>query len=183
MGLSRGGRRLSGGESLQIAIAHAVEGELAATDALDQLAVIRREGLERAYPPTMPVRGLAKSVQDFVKRGVLIDAGQRIQVAFGGFAGHFGTAVQVGNAPPERTPGQRTLGVAFLGPIHAKVLDRVERRLGTHQADQLGERLVVELDRVVVEAVFDAHSFLTLPQITDDLASESLRKLSVEGHV
>src|ERR1700682_481775 len=100
MGLSRGGRRLSKGESLQIPIAHAVDGELAATDGLDQLAVIRREGLERAYPPTMPVRGLAKSVQDFLQRGVRIDARQRIQVAVGGFAGPCGTAVQVGNAPP-----------------------------------------------------------------------------------
>src|ERR1700682_5277568 len=126
MGLSRGGRRLSKGESLQIAIAHAVDGELAATDGLDQLAVIRREGLERAYPPTMPVRGLAKSVQDFIKRGVRIDAGQRIQVAFGGFAGHFGTAVQVGDASPEWAPGQFTARVAFLGPIDAKVGDIVD---------------------------------------------------------
>src|ERR1700736_6111110 len=117
MGLSRGGGRLSEGESLQIAIAHAVDGELAATDGLDQVAVIRREGLERAYPPTMPVRGLAKSVQDFVKRGVPIDARQRIQVAFGGCAGPFGPAVQVGDAPSQRTPGQLTRGVAFLGPI------------------------------------------------------------------
>ena len=85
---------------MQIAIAHAVDGELAATDGLDQLAVIRREGLERPYPPAMPVGGLPKSVQDVVKRGVRIDAGQRIQLAFGGFAGHFGTAVQVGDAPP-----------------------------------------------------------------------------------
>ena len=85
---------------LQIAIAHAVDGELAATDGLDQLAVIRREGLERAHPPTMPVRGLATSVQDVVKGGVVIDAGQRIQVAFGGFAGDFGAAMQVGDAPP-----------------------------------------------------------------------------------
>src|SRR5438046_24372 len=69
-------------ESLQIAIAEAVHGELAATDSLDQLAVIRREGLQRTHTPTMPVRGLAKSVQYLLERGVLVDAGQRIQVAF-----------------------------------------------------------------------------------------------------
>ena len=43
---------------MQVAIAHAVDAELAATDGLDQLAVIRREWLERTHPPTMPVRGL-----------------------------------------------------------------------------------------------------------------------------
>src|SRR2546430_7789791 len=44
--------------------------------------------LERTHPPTMPVRGLAKSKQDVLQRGVLVDAGQRIQVAFGGFSGY-----------------------------------------------------------------------------------------------
>src|ERR1700737_3468592 len=138
MGLSRGGRRLSKGESLQIAIAHAVDGELAATDGLDQLAAIRREGLERAYPPTMPVRGLAKSVQDFLQRGVLVDAGQGIQVAFGGFSGHLGAAVQVGDPAPPWPPGQVTMRVTFFGPIDPKVFDGVDRALGTQHAAQYG---------------------------------------------
>src|SRR5712691_8870719 len=91
-GLGRGGRGLSEAESLQIAIAHAVQGELAATDGLDQLAVIRREGLERARTPTMPVPGLAKSAQDLLQRGVLVDAGQGIEIALCGLAGQIGRA-------------------------------------------------------------------------------------------
>ncbi len=116
---------------MQIAVSHAVQGELATTDGLEQLAVIRREGLERSYTSTMPVGGLAKSVQDFFQRGVLVDAGQSIQVAFGGFAGHLGAAVQVGDAPPQGPPGQVTVRVAFFGPIDAKVVDRVDGPLGT----------------------------------------------------
>ena len=64
--------------------------------------------------------------------------------------------------------------VAFLGPIDPNVFNVVERPLGTQHSADDGERLVVQLDRVVVEAVFDAHPFLTLPQITDDFACESL---------
>ncbi len=100
MGVLWGRRCLREAQSLEIAIANTVESELAATDGLEQLAVIRREGLERSHTSTMPLRGLAKLVQDFLQRGVLVDAGQGIQVAFGGFAGHFGAAVQVGDAPP-----------------------------------------------------------------------------------
>ena len=94
------GRRLREAESLHIAIANAVQGKLAVTDGLEQLAVIRREGLERSHTSTMAVRGLAKLVQDFLQRGVLVDAGQGIQVAFGGFSGHLGAAVQ--SAIPRR---------------------------------------------------------------------------------
>src|SRR6266496_2401479 len=100
MGLCWSGRWLSKAESLQIAIAKPVQGELATADGLEELTVIRREGLQSAHTPTVPIRGLAKSVQHFLERGVLIDAGQGIQVAFSRLAGHFGAAVEVGDAPP-----------------------------------------------------------------------------------
>jgi len=92
-------------ETLQIAIAKAIQGELTTTDGLEQLPIIRCEGVQGSDAPAMPVQWLAKSVQDGVQRGVLVDAGQRVQVAFGRLAADLGTAVQVGDAAAERAPG------------------------------------------------------------------------------
>ena len=102
---------------MQIAIAKAVQGELTTTDGLEQLPIIRCEGVQGSHAPAMPVLWLAKSVQDGVQRGVLIDAGQRVQVAFGRLAADLGTAVQVGDATAERAPGQLAVRVAFSGSI------------------------------------------------------------------
>ena len=91
----------------------------------------------------MPVLWLAKSVQDVVQRGVLVDAGQRVQVAFGRFAANLGAAVQVGDATAKRAPGQLAVRVAFLGRYTRKSLTSVEGALGAQHAAQLGKGLVV----------------------------------------
>ena len=41
--------------------------------------------------------GLAKSVEDGLQRRVLVDAGQHVQIAFGGSAADLGATVQVGD--------------------------------------------------------------------------------------
>ena len=90
---------LSEAESLHITVAKAVQGELATADGLEELAVVGREGLQGSYTATMPVPGLAKSVQHVLQGGVLVDGGQGVKIAFGGGAADLGAAVQVGNPP------------------------------------------------------------------------------------
>ena len=83
---------------MQIAIAKAIQGELATTDGLEQLAIVRSEGMQCSHPSATPVLGLAKSVEDGFQRRVLVDAGQHVQIAFGGSAADLGATVQVGDA-------------------------------------------------------------------------------------
>src|SRR2546426_11633446 len=84
--------------------------------------------------------------------------------------------------PRRRGPRQPTLRVAFLGSIDTKVVHVVDGPLGTQQAAQNGERFVVQLDRVGVEAVLDTHAFLTLVEVTDDFTSGALGDLTAERH-
>ncbi len=78
--------RVGEGEALEVAIAQSVERELAATDDVEQLAIVRCEGVQRSDPPAVPVPGLVKSAQQLAERGVLVDTGQGIEVALGSFA-------------------------------------------------------------------------------------------------
>jgi hypothetical protein len=113
-------------KSLPIAVAEAVRRELATTNGLEELTVVGREGLQGAYTPAVPLPGLAKSLQDFLQGGVLVHAGQGVEVAFGAFAGHLSAALQGSDASPQWAPGQVTARVAFRGPIDAKVGDIVD---------------------------------------------------------
>src|SRR5438067_7262720 len=88
----------------------------------------------------------------------------------------------VGDTPPQGAPGQVTTRATFLGPIHAKVVNVVDGPFGAQDVAHNGERLVVQLDGVVVEAVFDTHPFLTLVEIADDFTSEALGDLTAERH-
>src|SRR5215467_11969952 len=70
----------------------------------------------------------------------------------------------------------------FFGSIHTKVVDTVDGAFGAQDAAQLGERLVVQLDRVGVETVLDAHALLALTQIADDFTPEAFGHLAGQGH-
>src|SRR5262249_56517042 len=114
---------------LQIAIAQSVQRELAATDLVEQLAIVRRERVQGSNTPAMPVSGLVKSAQQVAERGVFVDTGQGVEVAFGSFACHLGTAGQVSDAAAPGTPGQSVVDVAFFLSLHTKDIAALDRAL------------------------------------------------------
>lgn len=69
------GGQLSEAQALHIAIAQTIQAELAPTDPLNQLAIVRCEGGERSPAPAVQVRGLAKAVEHLVKGGRPHDLG------------------------------------------------------------------------------------------------------------
>ena len=66
--------------------------------------------------------GLFQSLEQFVERDGVVDGGESIEIARGGFMGNLGSAVEVGNAPAERTPGHAAFAVALLAPVDAEVV-------------------------------------------------------------
>src|SRR5574337_332059 len=79
------GRLEGAGEEdrLQIPVAEAIEGELAAAHRFEQRAVVA-EGPERPHPAALPLFRLAEAPDEFVQRQVVVHAGEGVQVALGG---------------------------------------------------------------------------------------------------
>src|SRR5258708_17983136 len=67
-------------------------------------------------------------------------------------------------------PGLLAIVVAFGGAIYAEIVSVLDRRFGAQNTTDLCERLVVQLDRVPVNGVFDPDSFLTLFDGADHLS-------------
>jgi hypothetical protein len=112
----RAGRgRVREEETLEIPVPEPVEGELATTHGSEQGPVSGVERTECPDPAAAPLGGLAETPEEFVQRRLVIDAGQGIQVAFGGFPRHLCPPVEIGDSAAHGPPRQLPVGVPFLG--------------------------------------------------------------------
>src|SRR6202048_3815360 len=71
-------------------------------------------------------RGCSSRWSSSSSGSVVVDGGESIEIARGGFLGNLGPAVEVGNAPAERTPGHAAFAVALLAPVDAEVVAVME---------------------------------------------------------
>src|SRR5258708_12682369 len=78
--------------------------------------------------------------------------------------------MKVRNRTAHYAPGLLAIVVAFGGAIYAEIVSVLDRRFGAQNTTDLCERLVVQLDRVPVNGVFDPDSFLTLFDGADHLS-------------
>ncbi|PYY12292.1 MAG: hypothetical protein DMG69_01735 [Acidobacteria bacterium] len=104
-----------------------------------------------------------QSLEQFVERGGVVDGGESIEIARGGFMGNLGSAVEVGNAPAEPTPGHAAFAVALLAPVDAEVVAVVDGGLGTQDAAFGSVGLVVEGHRELHPLIESQHKVFTSP--------------------
>ena len=84
-------------DPLQVAVPKPVHGELAAAHGGEQGMIVGVERTECPDSAAVPLRGLAEAVEQVVQCGVVIDAGQGVQIALGGLARNLRPPVEIGD--------------------------------------------------------------------------------------
>ena len=89
----------------QVAVAHAVDGDLSAADGFQQFLIDRVKRAQRTRWFAFEPGGFADRFEQFSQFGVLFHGGHRLDVSLVGCAAHLGAAVQVGDAFAQGLPG------------------------------------------------------------------------------
>src|SRR5580704_13391541 len=106
-----------------------------------------------------------------------MDRGQGLQIALIGRLADRRPLSQVHDAATQRTPGLGALGISFRGAHHREALRRTHRTLGAQY-----RTLVVHLEIVVVEPVFDPHPLRTLSDTGAYFVATAVGYLAVARH-
>jgi hypothetical protein len=85
------GRRSGEEQSLQVAVAQAVNGKLAAIDGFKERQIASLEGVQSAYWTTLPARAFLDRGREFPQGCSIIYLRQRGAIAVEGFLGNFRT--------------------------------------------------------------------------------------------
>src|SRR6266850_6956413 len=99
---------------------------------------------------------------------------QRIQIALRSSFGNLRAAAQICLPTTQYTPRFLPFAIALFPAVHAKLSAVVDAGLRPQHAAYRRERLVVQLHRVPIHAVLDAHSFFAPFQIATSLPYETI---------
>src|ERR1700686_2571175 len=114
-----------------------------------------------AYSAAVPSRGVLNGGGEFLHPSAVIHRGQCIQKQLIGLSRHHGSPLQIGYSPAHGPPLEGVFPASFFGPIDTKVLHSIEGGFSSPQHAAIRAiRLVVKLDGVSIELVFDSISFL-----------------------
>src|SRR5262245_12817548 len=155
-------------QAAQIAIAEAVDGELAPVNRFQQTRVFFGQGVQTTRSFALPSHWFANRFGQFSQRMAVAHRGQPLDVAFVGSLANLGPALNVGYSFPQALPTFRAIFVPFLAAIHLHVPRVVDDGFDT----QHRTLLVVHLDPIGIEAMLDSRSFDATLQVGDHFAFE-----------
>ena len=169
--------------SLEVPIAQTGDGEVGATDRLQQCGVCWGPGIKPPIASALPAPGAADFGGTFRQRGSPARRGQSRQVAAIDRQRDLRPARPIGHTAAQHAPPFWPLGLSFGAAKGAKLLGPVGRSFNPEHIAYRGVSLVVHLDRVAVDAVFGAHALLAALNVADDLTGEMAGHLSrLGGH-
>jgi hypothetical protein len=117
---------------------------------------------------------LFQSLEQLVEGSGVVDGSESVQIPCCSFVGELGSAVYVGSAPAQSTPGAGSFAVSLLASVDAEVIGVMDGGLGAQDAAFRSIGLVVKFHGVAIDAVLDAHSLGPAFEVTDDFSGEVL---------
>lgn len=155
-------------KSLDIAVSESVDSELAAVDDFKELSVFLGPGAESADALAIVVSGLTNFPDHHAQGNRRINRSEGIEVAVVGGLRDVSAALKIGDAFAHGEPLFRAFGIAFSAAKDFEFGGLVDGGFGAQDA----ALLVVKLDGVLSEAMFDANAFGPVLEIADDFAFE-----------
>src|SRR3972149_4456938 len=163
-------------QGLEIAVAEAVDAELAAADRLEERHLVGRPRTETADALAGAGGGATDLAEDLADRCREVDRGKGVKVARVASLGDLGASVQVGDSLAQRAPLLVAPRIPLPGPEDLDAVGIVDRGLRAED----GSLLVVQLDGVLADPMLDADAFGTVREVTDDLSLEGSMHLAAE---
>ncbi len=154
-----------------IPVAQPVEGMLAAAHPGQQGRVFDTPRVERAMAAPAPHCGAADAGAGLAHRGFLRHAGQGLEIPPVGRRRDCRSPPQLAHAVLQRAPGLLPAGIALIGAIDFERLGFVDGGFDPQDAPLL----VIPLDRVAVDGMFEVDAFGPLLEVADDFAGEQGR--------
>src|SRR3990170_3987262 len=155
----------------QVAVAKAIHQELAAVDRLQQLRILCRQRVERPHAMLFPANRPTQSDRQLAQKRGVLRRRQRIQVTLVRRLAYFRPTMSIGHAATQGAPRFLTLGIALARAIDLDVVRIVQGRLDPQDRSLL----VIHLDRVRVQAMFDPKALGTFAQVAHHFADELSR--------
>lgn len=155
-------------DSEDISVSESIDVELTTANSLKKVSVMlgpRAEGTDRA---SVPGNRAADGVNQISQWTFHLDRGQRIQIALVGCLGYLGTPMKVGNTFSHFLPRAWSTGIAFFGTIDSEVRRIIHGGLNLKNASLL----IIDLDGVCFELMFEAYPFRTSTIVADDFSLE-----------
>src|SRR5438445_13399316 len=159
-------------EQTDVSVSEPLERPLPPVDRGQKLGIGALEGVQCSVATAIPAQGLADFGGLLGQRRGDTGGGQCAQVALIGGSRNLGPPVKVGYASSQRIPGHGGVGASLRGTVDFEVLRIVNRGFGAQDVEA-----VVELYRVVIDPVLQAHPFSTAAPIADHLSAKAAIKL------
>ena len=156
----------------QVAVAQSVDRIFAPADRSQQGRVFFTPRIERAMAASIFDHGAADARAGFAGRGFVRHAGQRFQIPPVGCRRYLRPPPQLAHAALQGPPRFFPARLALFGAIDLELFGLVDRGFDAQHA----AFLVIHLDRVAVDGVFDADAFGPVLEVADDFAVERRRR-------
>ena len=157
-----------------IAIAEAIDGELARADGVEQFGLVRGIGVQRPASAAVAPGRLAKPAGQLTQRCGVLHRSQGAQVAVVGGLRGLRPPMQVGDPLAHGIPGFVRLGLALRGAERLEVRRVIDRGLNPQHA----ALLVVHLDRVLPQPVLDPHALGAGLHVADHFGLQPCRDIA-----
>src|ERR1043165_8474460 len=159
-------------EQTDVSISEALDCPLPTVDRGQELGIGGLERVQGSVATAIPAQGLTDFGGLFGQGRGDTGGSQCAQITLIGGSRNLSPPVEIGHASSQRIPSHGGFGASLGSTVDLKVLRIVNRGFGAKDVEA-----VVELYRVIVDPVLQAHPFSTAAPIADHLSAKGAIKL------